>query len=100
VLVVAGGEHSRANEQLAQFVELGHHRLDFRFLGALSGARLSVQAGLNGVGMVDPRERLGGDAAAEVLLHHLAADANRAVVVAATVAAGFPSHSRLPRRWG
>jgi hypothetical protein len=92
VLVIAGDEHRRAHEQIAPFVKLGHHRVAFGFGFALAVAQLPVQAGLSGVGLVDPREGLGSDAVAKVLLHHPAADANRAVVITAAVAPGFPSH--------
>jgi hypothetical protein len=95
VLVIAGTEHGRANEQIAPLVELGHHRVDFGFGTAQSVEHLPIQAGLAGVGLVEAREGLGGDAVAVVLLHHPALDANRAVVITAAVAAGFPGHWRI-----
>jgi hypothetical protein len=92
VLVVTGDEHRGLEDQVAQLIELGKGLPLAQQLRFALQTLTTVNLGDSLLGRAELRERMGGDTAAAVHLHHAAVDTDRAVEVSAAVATGFPSH--------
>jgi hypothetical protein len=97
VLVVAGHEHGRPEEQIAPLVELGEFALQAHSFGLLAELAPTVVPGDRGPALVDPGQMLHQGAVTEILLHDPVADADGLVVVTTAIATGFPGHGSVSK---